>query len=654
MKRKLLAMAALAAMFLGLTACSNNEDELGSLARTRGCIGFNVNADGVTATRGDATTPSNIQFTDFQAWAYDASTDALYMGNSATVGREVEYSEGSWSYSPAQFWPVNALNFVAIAPDSPNGVTGNSTASSSGVVTLTTGVTLSTNVEDQEDIMYAAGKDDTPAYGPMTKEDYGGDVPLVFQHALSQIVFKGKLPSSGAVTKVEIAEITLGNIGKTGSLTFTSAGEFFGGTNAYISTSSPDKFTLAAANLEAATWGVNLTNDGIANATAGTAFDLTDSNSANSKHNAWFMLPQRTAAWVPASDAQKKAGGLYSGSANVDPASGAYLKIRAKLSKDGIVILNNTEADAIYIPLAANWDRNKKYIYTIEFNGLAALTPITFSVTAEDWTNVERTIPEEESEPADPYYSQYFTFKAVSDCEFYCYLNGTDNVYCSLDGGSTWTLYEEYYPVSVTAGNSVLWKGEWQGRNNHFQVTYGTYEVEGNIMSLLYGDSFVGQTSLKDIDNVFYMLFNSSDGSDEGDNLLNAENLVLPATDLSNNCYAYMFQYCGALTKAPKVLPATTLAEGCYYSMFTGCSSLTTAPTLPATTLVSGCYNSMFSGCSSLNSITMLATDISAEDCLDYWVYYVSASGTFTKAASMTSLPSGDNGIPSGWNVVNQ
>ena len=48
----------------------------------------------------------------------------------------------------------------------------------------------------------------------------------------------------------------------------------------------------------------------------------------------------------------------------------------------------------------------------------------------------------------------------------------------------------------------------------------------------------------------------------------------------------------------------------------------------------------------------MLATDISASDCLKDWLKDVASSGTFTKAASMTSLPSGSSGIPAGWTIV--
>ena len=124
----------------------------------------------------------------------------------------------------------------------------------------------------------------------------------------------------------------------------------------------------------------------------------------------------------------------------------------------------------------------------------------------------------------------------------------------------------------------------------------------------------------------------------------------LPATTLAKSCYKGMFQVCTSLTTAP-ALPATTLAEYCYADMFYYCTSLTTAPELPAETLVTGCYWIMFKDCTSLNSVTMLATDIEAENCLTKWMEGVAAAGTFTKAASMTSLPTGVSGIPEDWTV---
>ena len=126
----------------------------------------------------------------------------------------------------------------------------------------------------------------------------------------------------------------------------------------------------------------------------------------------------------------------------------------------------------------------------------------------------------------------------------------------------------------------------------------------------------------------------------------------LPATTLGVRCYSAMFKGCVSLATAPE-LPATTLAERCYYDMFNGCTGLTTAPELPATTLVNYCYNGMFYHCSSIAAVTILATDISATNCLLNWLASVANSGVLTKKSAMTSLPSGPSGIPHGWTVVN-
>ena len=124
----------------------------------------------------------------------------------------------------------------------------------------------------------------------------------------------------------------------------------------------------------------------------------------------------------------------------------------------------------------------------------------------------------------------------------------------------------------------------------------------------------------------------------------------LPATTLAEACYYYMFNGCKSLASAPE-LPATTLADNCYQSMFNGCTGLTTAPDLPAITLSASAYTSMFQSCSSLNYIKMLATDISATNCLQNWVSGVAASGTFVKNSAAQWDVSGVNGIPTGWTV---
>ena len=168
------------------------------------------------------------------------------------------------------------------------------------------------------------------------------------------------------------------------------------------------------------------------------------------------------------------------------------------------------------------------------------------------------------------------------------------------------------------------------------------FKVGGDFRSLFLGDK-VRETSPL-IENCFHDMFYNSNLTDFYENILYYPRLAA-------GCYSRMFYGCSNLTTASQ-LPATTLADGCYYNMFSNCSSLTTAPELPATTLVDNCYMDMFNGCSKLNYIKMLATDISARDCLYNWVENVSPTGTFVKNPNMTSLPTGTDGIPEGWTVI--
>ena len=84
------------------------------------------------------------------------------------------------------------------------------------------------------------------------------------------------------------------------------------------------------------------------------------------------------------------------------------------------------------------------------------------------------------------------------------------------------------------------------------QSTGVSYDIEGNIMSLLYGDNFQNATELTNSTYQFCSLFKLAP-------VVSAKNLVLPATTLKNYCYRAMFSKCSTLVEAP-ALPATTLA----------------------------------------------------------------------------------------------
>ena len=257
-------------------------------------------------------------------------------------------------------------------------------------------------------------------------------------------------------------------------------------------------------------------------------------------------------------------------------------------------------------------------------------------------------------EPNHDYSEDYLTFVALTSGTIswkalgssstktieYSKNNGTWTSITSTSSGAT---------ISVSQGDSVRFRGSETrycnaNKNNYsgFEGGTATYNIEGNIMSLLYGDNFAGQTTLSTA-WVFCSIFKKS-------NVISAENLILPATTIPQCGYRAMFSYATQLEVAP-ALPATTLGATCYWYMFEQCS-ITRAPDLLAPTLVQECYGYMFTGCSSLNYIKCLATTKSATSCLQNWTQNVAASGTFVKDAN-TSWTSGASGIPTGWIVYN-
>ena len=263
--------------------------------------------------------------------------------------------------------------------------------------------------------------------------------------------------------------------------------------------------------------------------------------------------------------------------------------------------------------------------------------------------------------------------------------------------------------TSVHAGDIISFRGN---NSCYYQYAYQKFDAScdlnifGNIMSMINSENFYNLTSFSNT-NVFPYLFKYM-------NIIDASKLILPATTLTDNCYAFMFDSASKLIYPPK-LPATTLAKGCYSAMFHGCSSLSTcpdlpattlanccygmgdlwsgasdwrygmfegctsittspklpattlaercyqqmfkgctnlimSPELPATTLVNSCYSAMFNGCTNLNYVKCLATDVSASYCTNNWLTGVSSTGTFVKDANAT-WSTGTSGIPEGWTV---
>lgn len=234
---------------------------------------------------------------------------------------------------------------------------------------------------------------------------------------------------------------------------------------------------------------------------------------------------------------------------------------------------------------------------------------------------------------------------------------------------STWenvTSSTSGTPITVETGDIIRFRGNIDNTDNKGCGTITSSDarcnVYGNVMSLLNSTGFSGLTATVGY-YTFAHLFK------QFTNLIDASNLILPATTLTIYCYYHMFISCTNLVSAP-VLPATTLEGGCYRGMFESCTSLTTAPDLLASTLTQECYYCMFRYCSSLNYIKCMATNIYEsnipQDALYNWVSGLQVTnGTFVKSSSTNWVGErtdagpgyGPDGVPLNtlqkWTIVN-
>lgn len=217
--------------------------------------------------------------------------------------------------------------------------------------------------------------------------------------------------------------------------------------------------------------------------------------------------------------------------------------------------------------------------------------------------------------------SQPLTLEAIRECNIVFKNNSNGTVYFKRNDGDLIVL--ESTISGVSAGTKISFYGtgtSYEPGSNPSTITCtDDCYIYGNIMSLLDLNNFSTNTTIV-AEDTFRSLFSG-----------NTKIQNHPIKDL--------------------LLPATTLMPNCYSHMFEGCTGLTRAPVLPAPTLRANCYESMFSGCSNLSYIKCLATNNSATDCTDNWVKNVKSSGTFIKAAGMTSWSTGKDGIPSDWVV---
>ena len=305
----------------------------------------------------------------------------------------------------------------------------------------------------------------------------------------------------------------------------------------------------------------------------------------------------------------------------------AIVEPKAYTTNDEIIqisLSNGGESYALNFLQPITFEAGKQYNYSLKL-GHNAITISSVSVTPWD----DKIVSSDEDEAwirFDDSNIEYITFTADSEqgFKFYDTLYGStlSGFEYSVNNGEWITIPSEGITEAIPFGGEKgtlrlrgkNLNGTATGENgSNAKIISFTNNVPvsctGDIRTLL---DYKNYTTVSTTNARFTSLFNNCA------QLTSAPKL--PATDLHEECYLGMFAGCTSLTTAPE-LPATNLRSKCYQAMFQGCTSLTTAPKLKATTLQSQCYFRMFYGCTILNSVTMLATDVSAFECLTNWLY---------------------------------
>lgn len=197
----------------------------------------------------------------------------------------------------------------------------------------------------------------------------------------------------------------------------------------------------------------------------------------------------------------------------------------------------------------------------------------------------------------------------------------TNGIYDTLDG----------------EGYTFTWDGTPQSN--------ATIKAAGNMMSVINYSAMTTTTSVPD--NAFDGLFSYLE------HLVDASDLVLPATTLGEYCYHSMFEGCTDLVYPPDELPDSNLQTYCYDSMFLGCTKLVKSPDILTTSTEPEAYTDMFKNCSNLKYVKCLLNDSDLDSTTDGWMTGVSNTGTFVKHPNMTGWERGVDGIPVGWRVIN-
>ena len=387
---------------MAMASCSQDET-----------IGINHDGDEITfnVVTNNATRAENVYCNQNLPGGFYVS--AISDGKTYIDKDHVTGSNGNWTNtSGTRYWPETPVDFYAHV----NGEASYKwSVDGAGKATAKfENFQVSQAVGSQVDLLYAVKKNQNKT---------NGTVNLNFRHALSQIVFQAK--NTNANLYVEIAGVSVANVGGTNTFTFPSAntennivdhdenadgvyedGEFGSGI-------SYDASWGTWAALTQGTEQYNVDFDKKSVLGNNTLVSLTTANDAGKEYNsnAMLLLPQKTTAWDPETNPLPGAAGN----------TGSYLLVDCAIFNvagtdyaegDDVCLWGEPQGSGwttkeLAIPVAFDWEQGKKYVYTLVFgegNGGydpdpepdpdpedpdPVLVPITFEITVDDFELVD-------------------------------------------------------------------------------------------------------------------------------------------------------------------------------------------------------------------------------------------------------------------------
>lgn len=385
---------------MAMASCSQDET-----------IGINHDGDEITfnVVTNNATRAENVYCNQNLPGGFYVS--AISDGKTYIDKDHVTGSNGNWTNtSGTRYWPETPVDFYAHV----NGEASYKwSVDGAGKATAKfENFTVNNTVGSQEDLLYAVKTGQKKA---------DGKVNLNFRHALSQIVFQAKNTNENLY--VEIAGVSVANVGGTNTFTFPSAdtetnikhnnydtdGDGVYETGEFGSITYDDSWgSWAALTQGTKKYDVDFEKTPVPG--NNTLVSLTTANETGKEYNsnAMLLLPQTTTAWDPETDPLPGTGN-----------TGSYLLVDCAIFNvagddyaDGDVCLwgepqgSGWTTKELAIPVAFDWQQGKKYVYTLVFgegNGGydpdpdpdpdpedpdPVLVPITFEITVDEFVPV--------------------------------------------------------------------------------------------------------------------------------------------------------------------------------------------------------------------------------------------------------------------------